>query len=221
MHIYHVSLILFYHKTLFYVIIAPVEKRAIMILAMVRHGQTHYNQKGIIQGRIDNPLNEHGKLQAKTLGEYLKTHEITFDALCSSPLSRALETAFIIKNELLMHHNIHVIQQFVERDFNLLDGKPVEIGMPLVKQKGYTHPGYEDDEKLVKRVVHQALKLEDKYPDQKVLCVAHSHVIKALMTYADPNQYQISNYMLDNGDMIYFEIKNQDVKVLKHEKMTR
>ena len=206
---------------MFYVIIATVEKRTIMILAMVRHGQTHFNQIGIIQGRIDNPLNDHGKSQAKVLGSYLKTNDITFDALCSSPLSRALETAFIIRNELLMHKNIHIVQQFVERDFNLLDGKPVELGMPLVRQKGYSHPGYEDDEKLVKRVVYQALKLEDIYPNQKVLCVAHSHVIKALMTYADPNQYQISNYMLDNGDMIYFEIKEQKIKVLKHEKMTR
>ena len=206
---------------MFYVIIAPVEKRTKMILAMVRHGQTHYNQKGIIQGRIDNPLNEYGKHQAKTLGAYLKAHDISFDALCSSPLSRALETAFIIRNELLMHHNIHVIQQFVERDFNLLDGKPVEVGMPLVRQKGYTHPGYEDDEKLIQRIVNSALRLEEKYPNQKVLCVAHSHVIKALMTYANPDQYQISNYMLDNGDMIYFEIKKQHIKVLKHEKMTR
>lgn len=206
---------------MFYVIIATVEKEYFMILAMVRHGQTHYNQKGIIQGRIDNPLNENGKQQAKVLGSYLKTLDTTFDALCSSPLSRALETAFIIKNELSMHHSIHVIQTFVERDFHLLDGKPVEIGMPLVRQKGYSHPGYEDDEKLIKRIVNTALKLENRYKEQKVLCVAHSHVIKALMTYADPNQYQISNYMLDNGDMIYFEIKNQNVKVLKHEKMTR
>lgn len=191
-----------------------------MILAMVRHGQTHYNLKGIIQGRIDNPLNDHGKDQAKRVGKYLNDHKFSFDAILSSPLSRALETAFIIKNELKMHHSIHVIQRFMERDFNHLDGKPVEVGMPLVRQKGYTHPGYEDDEKLIQRVVKSALQLEIGYQDQKVLCVAHSHVIKALMTYAHPNAYQISNYMLDNGDIIYFEIKKQEVKVLKHEKMT-
>lgn len=191
-----------------------------MILAMVRHGQTHYNLKGIIQGRIDNPLNDHGKDQAKRVGAFLKTTNSRFDAILSSPLSRALETAFIIKNELKMHHSIHVIQRFVERDFNLLDGKPADINMPLVRQKGYTHPGYEDDEKLIRRVVNSALHLEKGYQDQKVLCVAHSHVIKALMTYAHPDQYQIANYMLDNGDIIYFEIKNQEVKVLKHEKMT-
>ncbi len=61
-----------------------------MILAMVRHGQTHYNQKGIIQGRIDNPLNENGKHQAKALASFLKTKDLSFDALCSSPLSSAL-----------------------------------------------------------------------------------------------------------------------------------
>ena len=191
-----------------------------MILAMVRHGQTHYNLKGIIQGRIDNPLNDFGKNQAKEVGTFLMNQNFKFDAILSSPLSRALETAFIIKNELKMHHFIHVIQRFVERDFNLLDGKAVEIGMPLVRQKGYTHPGYEYDEKLIKRVVKSTLELESSYEDMRVLCVAHSHVIKALMTYADPNQYQISNYMLDNGDIIYFEIKNQEVKVLKHEKTT-
>ena len=39
-----------------------------MILALVRHGETDQNKLGIVQGRIDNPLNELGQNQAKELG---------------------------------------------------------------------------------------------------------------------------------------------------------
>ena len=35
-----------------------------MKLFIIRHGQTDWNKKGIIQGRTDIPLNEEGKKQA-------------------------------------------------------------------------------------------------------------------------------------------------------------
>ena len=71
-----------------------------MIIAMVRHGQTYFNEKGLVQGRVDNPLNDIGKEQAKILGKQLKEKGETFDMIASSPLSRSLETAYILSKEL-------------------------------------------------------------------------------------------------------------------------
>ena len=192
-----------------------------MILAMVRHGQTHYNEKRLIQGRIDIPLNAYGKVQAKDVSKNIKKRSETYDQIISSPLSRALETAYIVSKDLNMDKPIHVIQRFVERNFNLLDGKSVDEGMPLVRQKGYTHPGYEDDQMLMSRVIPEVFKLEQTYHDQSVLCITHSHVIKALLVYVDPNQFSFATYVLDNCDILYFEVKNQTIKFLKHEKTTK
>ncbi len=60
----------------------------------LRHGQTNNNKEGRMQGRVDIPLNEVGRAQARCAAQRLKG--IGFDAVYSSPLSRAVETAQIV-----------------------------------------------------------------------------------------------------------------------------
>jgi len=68
---------------------------------LMRHGQTEWNKLGRGQGsEADIPLNELGKKQATITGQYLKKYRLQkqFDCIFSSPMSRAKETAEIIKN---------------------------------------------------------------------------------------------------------------------------
>ncbi len=187
-----------------------------MILTMVRHGQTHYNSQGLVQGRINNALNETGKKQARTAAKLLK--DLPFDTLVSSPLSRALETAYIIAKKLKYKNPIEIMPNYVERDFNQLDGMPINEAMPLVRTKGYTHDGYENDDMLIDRIARQTYALHDKHKDNHVLCVAHSHVIKALLVKADPNQFSFADYFLSNGDIITFEVIDKAINFLSHER---
>lgn len=187
-----------------------------MILTMVRHGQTHYNNKGLVQGRINNPLNEKGKKQARVVAKFLK--EKTFDAVVSSPLSRALETAYIITKKIKYKNAIEILPNFVERDFHHLDGKLVKDAMPLVRTKGYRHDGYEHDDLLIERVTKQAYKLAYRHVNEHVLCVAHSHVIKALLVRANPSQFSFADYFLSNGDIITIEILDHHIKFISHDR---
>ena len=65
------------------------------MLYLVRHGETEYNAERRIQGRLDLPLNEKGRAQAAALGRSIISLGISFDAVYSSTLSRAWETARI------------------------------------------------------------------------------------------------------------------------------
>ena len=58
---------------------------------LIRHGQTAWNKEEIFRGRADVPLDETGLKEAELAGEYLREKEI--DAIYSSPLSRASQTA--------------------------------------------------------------------------------------------------------------------------------
>ena len=65
-----------------------------MKIYLMRHGETEYNRVGRLQGQSDIPLNEFGIQLAEKTAEGLKS--VSFDAVFSSPLQRALETARIV-----------------------------------------------------------------------------------------------------------------------------
>lgn len=60
-------------------------------IILARHGETEWNVEEVFRGRIDVELNETGVKQAELLAEYLS--EAKIDAVYSSPLKRALNTA--------------------------------------------------------------------------------------------------------------------------------
>jgi broad specificity phosphatase PhoE len=67
-------------------------------LILVRHGETHWNKDGLVQGAdSDIELNDTGLEQARRLGAFLKNEPIT--AVLSSPLRRAIATAEIIASQ--------------------------------------------------------------------------------------------------------------------------
>lgn len=63
-------------------------------ILLVRHGTTTFNETDHLQGRIDNPLNHKGRAEAARLAARLKGESL--DAIFSSPLQRAVETATIV-----------------------------------------------------------------------------------------------------------------------------
>jgi broad specificity phosphatase PhoE len=60
---------------------------------LVRHGETEWNCTGRWQGHLDVPLNAAGREQASRLARRLAEDGVRFDALYSSDLRRAWQTA--------------------------------------------------------------------------------------------------------------------------------
>ena len=63
---------------------------------LVRHGQTDWNLAKRLQALSDIPLNENGIKQAEMVHLRLQSDGVEFDAVFSSPLSRARKTAEIV-----------------------------------------------------------------------------------------------------------------------------
>lgn len=90
-----------------------------MEIYIVRHGETIWNEKRLLQGSVDIELNESGRKLAGITGE--KLEEISFDKIYSSPLIRAYETANLIRG----HRNIPIIRddRLRELSFGINEGK--------------------------------------------------------------------------------------------------
>jgi broad specificity phosphatase PhoE len=88
-------------------------------ILLVRHGETEWNRTWRFQGRSDLPLNETGTRQAQALAVALR--EKSIQAIYSSPLIRALETARIIG---AFHKETPILQEedLIEMDLGGFDG---------------------------------------------------------------------------------------------------
>jgi uncharacterized phosphatase len=90
-----------------------------MIVAFIRHGQTDWNREGLLQGSSDIPLNDMGRQQAHDAFMTLRSRP--WDAVVSSPLQRARETARIIAEGLDIPLG-PAYGQLIERDYGPLEG---------------------------------------------------------------------------------------------------
>ena len=81
-------------------------------LILVRHGETEWNVEEVFRGRIDIELNETGLRQTELLAQYLSG--LNIDAVYSSPLRRALNTAEVIAR----YHKLKVEIASGLTDFN-------------------------------------------------------------------------------------------------------
>ncbi len=94
-----------------------------MEVILIRHGQTFWNQRGLIQGNIDVGLNQHGEQQARNVGRTLPQNQ-AYD-LAVSPLRRAWQTAEILR-ELITVKNYWIEEQLREFDQGYWNGLPGE-----------------------------------------------------------------------------------------------
>ena len=94
-----------------------------MIIYIVRHGETILNAKGVLQGRLNEPLNQNGRDLAEMTGKAMKG--IHFDCCISSPLDRAKETAEIILRESENDIPINIDDRIIEMDFGNMEEKKI------------------------------------------------------------------------------------------------
>lgn len=179
-------------------------------LCFVRHGQTDWNKQTRIQGRIDNPLNDTGRNQAKDLGNYLKEHNNDWDLIVSSPLKRAYETASIIHEILGNRNPIITEDDFMEREFGDCEGALItkELFVDIVADNiNYM----ETSNQIQNRVYNATIKVAKKYEGKKILIVAHSHVIKGLLTKLD-SKYSFNDAMY-NSALNFFTYQNNKITI--------
>ena len=157
-----------------------------MKIYVTRHGQTDLNKKHLMQGRTDQPLNEQGRIQAAAAAERVK--EISFDAVFSSPLDRALETAAIIGHT--DRRKIHVDDRIIETDFGPFEKKSyyrMGPAMTLYWALPEIFPapkGVETTGQMVTRS-HAFLKELEKQEYENVLVVCHGGIIRAICGYLE------------------------------------
>lgn len=140
-------------------------------LYLVRHGETVDNARQLMQGQSQGCLNDTGREQATALRDELQS--VTFDAIVSSDLRRAVQTAEI----LAAPHHLSVITTPLlrERDWGDFTGRFIP------DLRGLDFPAnVEPLEQLLARARRFLDFIRHNYPGQRVLAVGHGIMNKAI-----------------------------------------
>ncbi len=171
---------------------------------LIRHGQTDFNLKGIVQGSgVDSSLNAKGMAQARAFFEMYK--HIAFDKIYTSTLKRTRESVsgFIelgIPTESLSGLN--------EISWGTKEGQPItpeedQYYHWMLDQwrLGNTHErieGGESPEDVVKRQEAALTQILAQPNEEKILICMHGRAIRILLC-------QLLNYPLKSMDMFEHE----------------
>mmetsp|Transcript_29021 Transcript_29021/g.81189 ORF Transcript_29021/g.81189 Transcript_29021/m.81189 type:complete len:254 (+) Transcript_29021:97-858(+) len=95
----------------------------IVKVVLVRHGESVWNKANKFTGWTDVPLSDKGREEAKSAGEVLKDKGYTFDVAYTSVLKRAIQTLYLIQEEMDLHWiPVHRNWRLNERMYGALQG---------------------------------------------------------------------------------------------------
>ena len=154
-------------------------------LWLVRHGQTDWNLAGRYQGQADIPLNETGRQQAQTLAASLAG--VAFDAVYSSDLSRAHQTALALTRPLgtliRLEPRLREIHQGEWEGMLLSEIRAARSdgGTPHHDSTHWRAPGGESVIEVAARVAKAADEISRRFPGGQVLVVGHGLCLATLI----------------------------------------
>jgi 2,3-bisphosphoglycerate-dependent phosphoglycerate mutase len=186
-------------------------------LALVRHGTSVYNEKGLWTGWDDPELNDKGRQDAKEAGEHLK--DIHFDEGFISDLQRHKQTLDIILATINQPNiPITVSNALKERDYGDFTAKnkwevKKKLGeaefLKLRRGWDYPVPNGESLEQVYEREIpyYESTILPELKAGKNVIIAGSGNNLRALVKYLeDIPDDQISDVQIAPGEVYLYEI---------------
>jgi probable phosphoglycerate mutase len=193
-------------------------------LCVARHGETDWNIAGVLQGRLDVPINERGRMQARAMAATFAA--AGFTCVCTSPLIRARETAQIIAGRLRLPPPV-LHDGLKERNFGAIQGIPkaelAELNPALlehiVKRNPDTH--FEQGESMddcATRVLAAVMDIAGERPGERILVITHGWAMDVVTrAVRGLPRHAILHVKPKNGDCLWLAATPESIRPLPPE----
>ena len=179
---------------------------------LIRHGETDWNREHRFQGKTDIPLNQLGREQAEKLVPSISM--LSIDAVYSSPLLRAYETAMIAvkdikipiqKDDRLMETNVGEAEGLT---FDELQAKFGENGIDRwrsyeERDLDFAYPSGESKRQMMFRARSVLLEIAQSNQNSNIAVFAHGMVMRSL-TFAFQQGIPWDINVFSNGSIHHF-----------------
>ena len=201
----------------------------VLRLVFVRHGLSSFNKKGIVQGRTDDSyLTKEGYFQAESAGKVL--NEIDFEAIYSSPLIRAAETAKTIEKSLKKNYKINFDENLLEVNLERWSGLTInEIkknypddylnwkndpeNLSLKNKENNNYQPIKDLYIQAKKFTDEIFSRYDNKNEKNILIIAHNAILRCLiLSLINRPQRGFRRLKLDNASISIINVqRNQNI----------
>ena len=175
-------------------------------LYLLRHGQTEFNVKKLVQGRCDSPLTDLGRKQAGMAAAWLKDHDVIPDKVVSSPLGRAMDTASLVATELLgPDAAVEPCEGIIERSYGTFeegphDALPTDVWDPGEDLVPF---GGEGSKALQERMVATLTNIMGADGIETLLAVSHGSASRQFIKAAAPEGFELPTKLPNCAIMIF------------------
>jgi broad specificity phosphatase PhoE len=187
---------------------------SLLRLYLVRHGITVWNREMRMQGHTDVPLHEEGLHQARRLAKRLAGADIPPQAVWSSDLTRARQTAEEIAAPLgLSVRTTPLLRETMLGAWEGLTRAEIEARgdseqLARYLQNSYRHrpPGGETLEAAWERMLRAAAEIRAEHPAGAVAIVGHGGSLRVLLCEAlEAPIASLRHLQLDNASLSIIE----------------
>ena len=183
-------------------------------LYLLRHGQTEFNVKKLVQGRCDSPLTDLGRQQAGMAAAWLKGHGVVPDKVVSSPLGRAMDTAQLVACELLgPDAAAEPCEGIIERCYGSFEegphgALPTDVWDPGEDLVPF---GGEGNQALQERMVDALTNIMGSEGIETLLAVSHGSASRQFIKAAAPEGFELPA-KLPNCAIMIFDFDEEDLQ---------
>lgn len=183
-------------------------------LYLLRHGQTEFNVKKLVQGRCDSPLTDLGRKQAGMAAAWLKSHDVVPDKVVSSPLGRAMDTAQLVATELLgPDAAVEPCEGIIERCYGSFEegphgALPTDVWDPGEDLVPF---GGEGNQALQERMVDALTNIMGSEGIETLLAVSHGSASRQFIKAAAPEGFELPT-KLPNCAIMIFNFDEEDLQ---------
>ena len=165
--------------------------QGVTMIYIIRHGQTEKNKANLLQGHSEHPLNETGCQQAREAGKWFTEQGIVFDAVFSSPLSRAIDTGRIAAGKGRSFQP-NVDERLIEMDYGPYEGLDLRMPPPEIIKffSDFVHnpapEGMEQLSEVTARVGSFLEEIRERAEVENILVSTHAIAMKGALEYLTP-----------------------------------
>ena len=154
----------------------------VAVLILVRHGRTAANEAGLLQGRLNQDLDDLGRHQARSVAAHVLA-DVEIDAVIASPLKRAQQTA------VEFGLPVETDERWIELSYGVYEGVPhadvpSEVWQLWKKDHAYVPEGGESLAALDARVRAACDDLVERCSRGNVVVVSHVSPMKSAVAWA-------------------------------------